>query len=175
MRLIKKLLAISLFASNIAFAYDFKGIEVGAKVDRDTIADKLGVRCMDSKQEPGGFCFGETTITQTKAEVHVNYDADNIVERISLTFSPDSFGTVKAALIEKFGKPDSDKTDKVQNGMGAIFEQNTVTWLKNGDMNGDMMYLHKYGKTVTESKLVIVSKASVKKTMESAAKRKGDI
>jgi hypothetical protein len=175
MKLIKYAFAVALFIPNLAFSFDFKGIEVGAKSDIDSISKNIGINCHDSKPEPGGFCMGETTITQTKAEISIIYDAENVVDRISLKFSPDSFNTVKAALIEKFGKPNSDITEKVQTGMGAVFEQNTVTWLKNGTIGDDMMYLNKYAKTISESQLVIISKAGIVKTKKSTQKRKSDI
>ena len=171
MRVIKIALAAGLFASNLAFAYDFKGIEVGAKTDLETLRSKLALECINDVTGPGFYCVGNTTIIERKAKLSVFLSHEYIVENISVNFAPAIFDTVKAGLIEKFGKPESDKIQAIQNGMGAIFEQNTVSWGR----DDDIMVLTKYRTKVTESELFIASKAAMAQARKSVEKSKGDL
>lgn len=171
MKPIKYALTIALLASNTALAYDFKGIEVGTKTELSTFTNKLGLECINDVTGPGFYCVGATTITERKAKLSVFIDPNYTVESISVNFEPDAFGIVKTALIEKYGNPKSDEIETIQNGMGAVFEQNTVSW----DHDGDVMILTKYRTKVTESELFIASKAAMAEAHKSVQKSKGDI
>jgi hypothetical protein len=57
------------------------------------------------------------------------FQHDKLVS-VYLTFSSDRFRDLSAAMIERFGKPNTDEPSVIQNRMGASFENRRLRWDK---------------------------------------------
>lgn len=161
------LLAVSFNAS----AFDFKGIEVGANSSWTDIGNKLGLQCHDNRSGDGGiWCSGETTILGSKADAFVNVDSNSIVNSISITYEPDKFEDIAEVYINKHGKPKISKK-VLTTGMGVSVNQVEMEWKS----KNKLLFLKKYGDTISEGKLWIVTDDQLKKLQKEIQKQKSDI
>jgi hypothetical protein len=53
---------------------------------------------------------------------------DGAIDSVTIRFDSSSFGMIAGGLIEKYGPPSRDVTERVQNRMGATFDDRTVEW-----------------------------------------------
>lgn len=138
------------FISLNAWAFDFKGIHVGKPATSKQVLEKLGAECGTGGGNLKYVCNGSVTIAREPAKINLVIGSADIVQRINLSLSPESFDHVAPALIGKFGKPTSTKRSELQNRMGAKFNQVTHTWLKK---DGRMVSYQKYAGSLDHSTL----------------------
>ena len=167
----KKLLLICLLASAPAFAFDFKGIEVGNKYDLASLSNKHGLACDRMFTGEAYYCKGNTTIVGADAKIFISLNLDFYIDSITVNFDPSNFEVVKTAMLDKFKKPTTNKNGTVQNGMGATFQQNILEW----NNETGLMTLYKYYEKVSESTLFIISKEVLDKSKQKLNKDKNDI
>ncbi len=82
-----KFMIIFLLISNSAYAFDFKGVEVGKYISETEIKDKLYVMCHQSSEDYPAYCAGsKETIAGQDAKIRVMLSNENVVESISVVF-----------------------------------------------------------------------------------------
>lgn len=136
------------------FSFDFKGVEIGGKSEPQEIFDKLGVECSEAYQSKF-ICNGYTTIATFRSYMNLVLTEKGYVQRIFLDFDSDGFETVAPLLVEKYGKPKSNKVSQLQNKMGAKFEQHVLFWI---DKDENTVTLSRYGSKVDKSILSFSTK-----------------
>jgi hypothetical protein len=142
-------LAVLLTASGYAAAFDFKGIELGGPASIEQV-ERLGVKCGKGSNNRQ-ICNGYTTVAgKGGAYCNLVIDEQGVVQRISLSFPESGFAVAEEGLIEKFGKPSATREEKLQNRMGATFNQRVQIWT---DKAGNTVMLSRYGAKVDESTL----------------------
>ena len=75
---------------------------------------------------------------------------------------------LKAGYLKKFGKPDLDESQEVQNRMGAKFLENKVKW---SDAIGNVLSLENMTSRVTSGSVLFVSEAELRRSQEDRAKK----
>ena len=165
-----KFLILLLLVSQSAFAFDFKGIEIGSKVEVEAVEKTLSTECHDGSTGWDVVCIGKTTIIGNDADIFVTLDRDHVVQSISLTFAPNNFDEISKALIKKYGKTKTNKS-KLSNAMGANFQQVDMLWKS----NSGVMSLIKYKGNISKSGLTIVSFEELVRRTKQLEKDKSDI
>lgn len=141
--------AFSLLSAS-ALAFDFKGIKLGEPATRERIFDATGVKC--GIGITGAIaCFGNTTVANVTANMDLSSDPSGIVQKISFLLKPSDFELVAIELMKKFGTPTSREGGQLQNGFGAKFEQQTLTWENEA---GDKVTFIKYAGSIRTSFLI---------------------
>lgn len=115
----RRIFALLVILAAPAGAYDLKGLGPGKDVET---ARSAGLECRYSK------CTGGLDLLTFGGTVKAHYtDAGTITD---LTFSamPHRYAELKAALVEKFGKPSSSVVLAKQNGFGARLDSHVDTW-----------------------------------------------
>lgn len=181
-------------------ALSFKGIEFGKAVEQDVAekfkgakryastiiatstyyADSTCGSLVDSVRNPAiGSCRSEAfggplfRIGQTSAGEFMFTDRDGKIEELRATFTSNSFGTVIAALEEKYGKPTSSQAEQIQNKAGASFSNTVTTWKL---PDGEIVATERSGKIETMSlrmstnKVIAQRVEDAKKSVKEAAK-----
>ena len=167
--MIKLFLGLLMF-SNVAFAFDFKGIEVGERTLVETIENTLLIECRDGSSGWDVWCEGKTTIVGSDAEAFVKMDKNHIVQSIAIKFEPNNFKDIATALIKKYGKTKIKKST-LKNATGASFEQIEMIWRK----KGGFMSLSKYTDKIFKGALIIVTDEELIKSSVQSEKDKSDI
>jgi hypothetical protein len=163
-------LAISLVCGH-AHGFDFKGIELGAPTTTEQVRQKLGVTCGKGAAEMQ-VCNGYVTVAREPADLNLVIGVHGVVQRMHLTLSPDAFEVVAPELIGKFGNPTNTDRRKVQNRMGATFEQVVYLWAAE---DGSQVLYSKYASRLDRSSLYFSTKADRDLLGKSKANRAGDI
>jgi hypothetical protein len=151
---IRLLLTLALLLPSFAAAYDFKGISIGQTATPAQITEKLGVKC-DEGHKGLQVCNGMVTIAREDVMMNLVISPQGIVQRINLSLSPDAFDTVAQLLIEKFGPTTTSNRSKVQNRMGAKFDQVELFW---EDKNGNQVLYSRYAGMIDQSSLSFTTK-----------------
>lgn len=154
-----------------AFAFDFKGIKIGAPATADQLREKLGVTCGKGAGEMQ-VCNGPVTVAREPAKLNLVIAPTGLVQRIELTLSPSSFDVVAPELIGKFGTPAKTERGQVQNRMGATFEQVHHLWV--GEDETEVFY-SKYASSLDRSRLYFSTKEDRDLLGKSKTDRGGDI
>ena len=153
-------IALSLVAVGVTstYAYDFKGVELGAPATPEQLQSKLNIKCgAGGGSRKAQICNGHVTIAEESADLNLVIGESGIVERMWFKgLRPESFTYVAPQLINKFGKPTKIEQGVIQNRMGASFEQVEYTWI---DKNGNMVYYSKYAGSTNSSYLRFDTKA----------------
>jgi hypothetical protein len=144
-----------LLLCSIAAAYDFKGVAIGQPATPADIQAKLGVKCGVGANNLQ-VCNGMVTFAGTVAVMNLVIGADGIVQRISLPFASDQFGSVAEAVIEKFGPPKKTTHETEQNQTGATFLNVVHKWTAAG---GIEVTLSKFASRVDTSLLYFSTSA----------------
>ena len=126
------LLAAATLARAETSTLEFKGIALGS--DISAYEGNKRFFCMDSKSAVADrMCAARHADSETIAGVAMKglilFFYDGKLHRIMITFDSKEYSTVLDALTEKYGKPIS-ATERIQNRMGAEFENETNTWNK---------------------------------------------
>lgn len=168
----KKYALLLLFPlSSAALAFDYKGVYLGESSTSELIKEKLGVECGHGLNEMI-ICNGRVTIAEQGADINLVINSNGIVQRINFILSSDSFDIVKSALSEKFGTPNASKNQMMQNGYGAQFKNEIVTWK---EKNGNEIKYEKYGINAEKSTLNFTTKEDRDFLNKSSTNRKSDL
>ncbi len=140
----------------------FKGLMLGAPREKVFVAlpPPVSPSCGDS-------CFFSVTACRGSEDCRkqfsyggvpiqsmlVRFREDKLVS-VYLVYASDSFGTLSAAMVERFGKPDMDRTSPVQNRMGASFDNRSMTWI-HGDA---MLWIRQRASQVDRGSVTFTSK-----------------
>lgn len=108
----------------------FRGVPWGT--NRETVKEQMGLtnpNCfMASESTTAYVCSGTITVGGVEATVGAGFsDADALIS-VVLFFESKDFDQMKAAFLERYGKPTSRETPTIQNRMGAKFEQERLLW-----------------------------------------------
>ncbi len=160
----------------------FKGIVLGKATEKDVLekfngakrygafifakpsynADAICGTLTDSLKNPSILtCRSEAMasqlfrIGQTSAGEFIFTDKDGTIEEVSASFSTSSFEAVLAALIEKYGKPTSQESERVQNKIGTTFNSMSATWKLS---DGTLVVRERSGKVDTMSLQIFTNK-----------------
>ena len=125
------IVCITLVLSSQCWAFDFKGVVIGAAATPEDIYQHLGVSCGEG-HEGMQVCNGEVTIAHEPASMNLVISPQGVVQRIALTLAPAAFDEVAPVLIKKFEKPAGIDQSVVQNRMGAKFSQTVYLWAGKG-------------------------------------------
>jgi hypothetical protein len=149
---------------------------IGLRMGQSEVAD---VARLGTKRFPPDEEFWNLEIGGHKMPCSVKF-IDGKLSRI-LCFTGDSSGTrntaasnlqvheeLKAGYLKKFGKPDLDESQEVQNRMGAKFLQNKVRW---NDAIGNFLSLENMSSRVTAGIVLFVSEAHQRRVQEEQAKK----
>jgi hypothetical protein len=131
--------------------YAFKELRFGMAVEA-VKGNRPGLKCRDSKSPIGDVTCSAITPGETIAGVQLKtmllgFHNDRLTS-IFLVFDHNSFRIVTDALREKYGPPNSEENDAVQNRAGATFDNKKLVW-KNA--TGDMMRASERFSKITES------------------------
>lgn len=151
-----------------AFAFDFKGIELGKPSDPSTIYYELRARCSKGVNDYQ-ICNGDVTIAGVSGIMNLVMDQAGIVIRISINFDSENFDTVLPEVLNKFGTG-KRSVFKVQNKMGAKFENIIYTWKKAGGLD---LVLTKYAGNLDRSNIYFSTPAD-KALLKDAGKAKAN-
>lgn len=156
------LVALMLSIPVVSHAQDleFKGLKPGiefsdpdhrfiCKNDASPIADVI---CSLARKE---------TIAGTSADSVNVFLVDQHISSVSVVFKNESFETIKAALLEKYG-PAPVTHNTLVNRMGARFNNETLKWTE----GSDVMTLERYSGNVDNGLLEIHNAESVEKFLE---------
>ena len=151
-----------------AFAFDFKGIELGKPSDPSTIYYELRARCSKGVNDYQ-VCNGDVTIAGVSGVMNLLMDQTGVVIRISINFDSENFDTILPEVLKKFGNGKRSAT-MVQNKMGAKFENITYTWKKAGGLD---LVLTKYAGNLERSNLYFSTPAD-KALLKNSGKAKAN-
>lgn len=124
------LAALTLFASQSAAALDVKGVKPG--MTREQVRDTLGNLDCTREAESGDCISWRRTIAGKEAESFRVSFSGEACSGVTVLFSADTFELVRTGLIEKFGRPTSTSTGRVQNRAGAVLPNSSATWKAGG-------------------------------------------
>lgn len=127
-------------ASSVAFAQEpltFKGFELGAarsdflaafpegQCKPDTCYWSTKHHCRNDDKCIKALIYGGVTPEAMLA----TFSEDRLVS-IYLTFSSEQFAGLAAAMVARFGQPDDETNEAVQNRMGATFDNRRLSWIR---------------------------------------------
>ena len=153
-----------------ANAFDFKGISLGETVDHGYLAQAHGLSCA-SRKDGGLSCSSSTTIAGESAELSLRSDSNNKVVSMNLIIESKSFELVAIALQQKFGSPKITKST-VQNGFGAVFEQQQLRWSKK---DGQELTIRKYSSDLKTSIVSFTTREERVRMIEPTLKKLNDL
>jgi hypothetical protein len=143
-------------------AFDFRGHRMG-----DTLWAVFG-SCVGVGQAVTR-CEEQTSIGGTKVRARYGF-LEGGFSSMALTFRPEHYPAMVAALTEKFGPPDTTWHEPVHNAMGAEYVNEIVAW----QTDGGLLQARKYGDRLDVSSIGIMTpkaEAWAKAAADSAAKR----
>lgn len=168
--------AFACLTAHAAFAFDFKGVEPGTRVTPTELHGKLSLRGFDCLPDANGsgdnVCHGKVNIGDAEATAWCFIGKDGTLNAITVLFAPDDFAPIAKALTEKFGKPAKTDNSKVQNRMGAKFDQIEIAWTNAAQEATLSRY---YGGKLDRSGFDIVTKAHLAALARKSAVKKGDL
>lgn len=157
----RHLIAAALFAPIVSAAQqpplDFKGVPFGSSQDdlrQLALTAARSFNCIDKAADGWQLCVvdGISYAGAEAKKVHATYQDDRLI-MVTVYAPSEAFSNIAAALAEKFGSPKSDERGKVQNRMGATFEQQILTWAP----NGDYVAAHRFDDNLNTSKVTMAS------------------
>lgn len=109
-------------------------------------------------------CNGTTTIAGHDAKVNAVIGVDGCLQRIYLILPVMAYNDVIYALVEKFGQAQHVESSTLQNGFGAIFQQESSHWV--GD-NSATLNVNKYAGDTRESSIYFSTAADLEMSTKS--------
>ncbi len=112
------------------------GIPIGETLENDRISECGGVK-VDAEKHPIAVCamqrpgYGGISIAGFPVP---GFDGgfiqreDGVVTSILLSGKQSSYRDIKALLIERYGRPTTARTERLQNKMGATFTSEVLFW-----------------------------------------------
>lgn len=171
-RLIMLVASLCALQSSASEPLTFKGINLGAN-QGDFLTLMPGIQCKDDRcmmdlrlQCKGRLSFDELLACQRQFD----YGGQRVFW-LSGTFVDDrlvfvraivdtkAFAPLLAAMRERFGEPDYDKPGTVQNRMGAVFDDRTVSWMR----DDAILILRQRSSKLDESSISLTSKSYLEK------------
>lgn len=156
----------------IADDIDFKGFPLGGKME-DFKRQFPNFNC--SYVNISNLCTFEYKFGKpvpTYGDVSVSYISatfkENTLHQIHITIYPDTFDFLAKSLKGKYGKPIYSNHEIVQNGMGAIFMNQNLTWKRS---NGEI-WITKYSRTVKEGSINILSQEALQDLRQQIEKQR---
>ena len=140
---------------------EFKGVQFGS--DSETVRTSLydSIRnwfCDEPSRFPAladKTCFmGDSTYANQPVK---NLTADFYGGRlgsIKMVTRAEDYSEIRAAIVEKYGKPTREVSSEVSNTFGAKFKQTKATW----SLRDGVIYLARFNDTVTAGTISISSK-----------------
>lgn len=142
----KLVLAVAMIASMAAYAQKISvwpkepnavfGIALGETLDNAAISECGGVK-VETQSMPISVCsmsrpgYGDLSIAGFPVPVFERgfvRREDGVVTSISLSGKHDDYQSIKTLLVERYGRPTTVRTETLQNGMGASFKSEVLTW-----------------------------------------------
>lgn len=112
------------------------GVPMGAKLENERISECGGVKA-DPEKNPVAVCamsrpsYGGVMIAGFPVDVFsdgfINRE-DEVVTSIMLNGKHTSYASIRALLVERYGKPQKTTVEKLQNKMGAVFSSEVLYW-----------------------------------------------
>lgn len=146
---------------------------------------KFGMPCEDIKKVSGvdcpdlvffnghtdtcSYCEQYTTIKGVYIKVQYGFTESKTLERISGTFDTNNFESIKNAVIEKWGKPNTIETGIKYNSYGAKVENLILKW----ELPDGTMLLESVGSKINEGFLGMLSNLYLQKKKEYRDKSPG--
>jgi len=134
---------------------------LGIKLDEKLIYQLK--QCPEDYSEPDGMCYerpfqGYYPLRSTPP-LGIGYGAavmthESQIREIRLTTKVDNYDTVKAMLLQKYGRPIKQSSDTVKTKVGATFQNEKAYW----DGQRVTIVLEKYYDTIDKSRVSVISK-----------------
>lgn len=131
-RVIVAVVAATLCSLAAAQRLEFKGAPFGASPEavKDAIGTWARMDCEEGLKLRGdGSCrfLGVTFANQPTGRIVASF-RNNGLTSVLITVEPNAFDAVSAAIIEKYGKPQSSSSSTVRNNTNAQFKQRVLGW-----------------------------------------------
>lgn len=130
------------------------GLVAGEPTTPDAVHDALGLACGEGSQNVQ-VCNGVSSYASSVGDANVVIGSDGLLDRVYLTVDEDSYDDVVQSLRRQFGSPQRIARSTVQNGFGATFQQESLTW--NGP-HGTRLYVSRYAADVEHATVLLTSK-----------------
>lgn len=132
------------------------GLQLGMPESELTTKYK-GFNC--SGNEASRTCF--YSIGGENKEIYLDYFVNTWMVKLNndqvgyalMTITNNVYERLLAAFKEKYGAPTSEKTEEIQNKMGAVFQNNVSQWVK----GKERLTIKKYGSKLDMMSLVLAS------------------
>lgn len=135
--------------------------------------------CQKLKRTNGGREFDSPTsecyLDVAKTASYANKPArlraqfrDDKMSEATASFVPVNYEAIVEALVTRFGRPASKRSEVVQNKMGATFQNETSLW----NVGGDQIIAMKYGSDLTRGFVNIKDQQEVARLKEGEEKRR---
>jgi hypothetical protein len=115
-------------------SFEFRGHRIGELVEKDFPYWSKGFRSLDlpycSKHDGGIVSCADSTKTIGDIYIHslLYFFFDQKLYSIGMSFSTNAHSKIHAMLIGKYGLPNAERNEPVQNTMGAVFDNVVSEW-----------------------------------------------
>lgn len=107
----------------------YRGVKFGTQLE--VAREKAGLSNPGTLARPSGAkttCFGDNRIADLRIMETWAFDESDTLMSVRLSFESAGYETLRDVFVDKFGKPHSARTETVQNGLGAKFENEQLDW-----------------------------------------------
>lgn len=129
-----------------------KDLAIGEPTTPGAVESAFGVTC-GAGLRGMQVCNGVGRIAQAVAQYNIVIGADGVLDRVRAEISASDYDAVSTAVRKQFGAPASSRRPVVQNGFGAKFRDEELSW--NG-ISGSQLVLNRFTSDLEHS-LVIFS------------------
>ncbi len=137
-----------------AVQLNIAGLVAGELTTPEAVHDALGLACGEGSQNIQ-VCNGVSSYANSSGEANVVIGSDGLLDRVYLTIDEDNYDDVAQSLRKQFGSPQRIARSVVQNGFGATFQQEALTW--NG-LHGTRLYVSRYAADMEHATVLLTSK-----------------
>jgi len=124
------LLALAALAFKTCEALDLKGVELGKVATEEQLHEAFGItfRSYECDREILRPCRGSTHIEGVPVYVVVHFGRGKTVDHIVVDFLSEYYETLAPAAVAKWGKPDANGAERMQNSFGAQVQNHVMGW-----------------------------------------------
>ena len=156
---------------------EFKGVPFGSTEEqmRQSIPNMWMWDCSDDTAPGRRLCvFAGFTYANAQALGSTAYFDNDKLSMVVVNIPSAGFDDAVLAISGKYGKPRSLKRSKIQNRMGANFDQVQAEWAPN---NESLILARRYADTIDASSIVLATKRALAVDAAQAQRKrsKGDI
>jgi hypothetical protein len=156
---------------------EFKGVPFGSTEEhmRQSIPNLWMWDCSDDTTPGRRLCvFAGFTYANSQALGSTAYFDNDKLSMVVVNIPSAGFEDAVLAISDKYGKPRSLKRSKIQNRMGANFDQLQAEWVPNKE---SLVFARRYADTVDASSIVLATKRAlaVDAAQTQRKRSKGDI